>query len=75
MSKAPGSQVLSGAINGTSALTIRVDRQVVDSRYAKIMHIMRESEQRRPRLRRLADQMGAIYTPIAVAIASAGEAR
>jgi len=69
LSKAPGSQVLSGAINGTSALTIRVDRQVVDSRYAKIMHIMRESEQRRPRLRRLADQMGAIYTPIAVAIA------
>jgi len=69
LSKAPGSQVLSGAINGISALSIRVDRQAVDSRYAKIMHIMRESEQRRPRLRRLADQLGAFYTPIAVAIA------
>lgn len=71
LSKAPGSQVLSGAINGQSALTIRVDRLAIDSRYAKIMHIMRESEQRRPKLRRLADQLGAFYTPIAVAIALA----
>lgn len=71
LSKAPGSQVLSGAINGTSALTIRVDRQAIDSRYAKIMRIMRESEQRRPRLRRMADQLGAVYTPIAVVLALA----
>ena len=33
------------------------------------MQVMRESEQRRPRLRRLGDQLGAIYTPLAVAIA------
>lgn len=71
LSKAPGSTVLSGAVNGESALTIRVDRRPEDSRYAKIMQIMRESEQRRPRLRRLADQLGAFYTPVAVAIAVA----
>jgi heavy metal translocating P-type ATPase len=41
----------------------------VDSRYAKIMQVMRASEQRRPRLRRLGDQLGAYYTPLAVAIA------
>ena len=51
MSKTPGSAVLSGAINGDSALTIRADKRVVDSRYAKIMEVMQRSEQRRPRLR------------------------
>lgn len=69
MSKTPGSEVLSGAVNGDQALTIRADKLAVDSRYSTIMQVMRESEQRRPRLRRLGDQLGAIYTPVAVAIA------
>ncbi len=69
MSKTPGSQVLSGAVNGESALTIRADKRAIDSRYAKIMEVMQESEQQRPRIRRLGDQLGAIYTPVAVAIA------
>ena len=70
MPKAPGSDVFSGAINGEHALTIRAVRLAVDSRYARIMHVMRDSEQRRPRLRRLGDQLGAWYTPLAVAIAA-----
>jgi heavy metal translocating P-type ATPase len=69
ISKTPGSTVLSGAINGDSALTIRADRLVTDSRYAKIMEVMRASEQRRPRLRRLGDRLGAFYTPLALAVA------
>ncbi len=69
MSKAPGTAVLSGAVNGETALTIRADKQAVDSRYAKIMEVMRESEQRRPSLRRLGDQLGAVYTPVAVGLA------
>lgn len=71
MSKTPGSLVLSGAVNGESALTIRADKVASDSRYAKIMEVMKESEQHRPKIRRLGDQLGAIYTPIAVAIAIA----
>ena len=71
MSKTPGSPVLSGAINGETALIIRADRRAVDSRYAKIMQVMRASEQHRPRLRRLGDELGAWYTPLAVAIALA----
>jgi heavy metal translocating P-type ATPase len=71
MSKTPGSEVLSGAVNGETALTIRADKLAVDSRYAKIMQVMRASEQHRPRLRRLGDQLGAYYTPLAVAIALA----
>ncbi len=69
MSKIPGAAVLSGAVNGETALTIRADRLAVDSRYAKIMEVMRASQQHRPRLRRLGDQLGAFYTPLAVAVA------
>ncbi len=69
MSKTPGAKVISGAINGETALTIRADRRASDSRYAKIMRVMQESEQRRPRMRRLADQLGAWYTPLAVGVA------
>lgn len=71
MSKTSGSQVMSGAINGDSALTIRADKLAVDSRYAKITEVMRASEQHRPRLRRLGDQLGALYTPVALIIAIA----
>ncbi len=69
MSKTTGSPVMSGAINGETALTIRADKLSVDSRYAKIMEVMRSSEQYRPNIRRLGDQLGALYTPIAVLIA------
>jgi heavy metal translocating P-type ATPase len=69
MSKTTGSPVMSGAINGDTALTIRADKLSVDSRYAKIMEVMRSSEQYRPNIRRLGDQLGALYTPIAVIIA------
>ena len=68
ISKTPGSTVLSGAINGESALTIRADKLAVDSRYAKIMEVMVSSQQHQPRIRRLGDQLGAYYTPLAVAI-------
>jgi len=67
--KAPGSEVISGAINGDAALTIRANKIAVDSRYARIMQVMRDTEQRRPRLRRLGDKLGAWYTPLAVGLA------
>ena len=70
MAKTPGSEVLSGSINGEDALTIRATKRAVDSRYARIMQVMRASEWDRPRMRRLADQLGAVYTPIALAVAS-----
>ena len=69
LSKAPGSQVLSGAVNGDGALTVRAEKLPADSRYAKIVQVMRASEQQRPHLRRLGDQLGAFYTPLALAIA------
>ncbi|MFA5922776.1 MAG: heavy metal translocating P-type ATPase [Methylococcaceae bacterium] len=71
MSKTCGSTVMSGAINGDSALTIRADKLSVDSRYAKIMEVMRSSEQYRPNIRRLGDQLGALYTPLTIVCALA----
>lgn len=68
MSKTPGASVLSGAINGESALSIRADKLAVDSRYAQIMKVMQASQQQRPRIRRLGDQLGAVYTPIALVL-------
>ena len=69
ITKTSGSPVLSGAINGESALTIRTTKVAADSRYAKIMEVMRESEAKRPQLQRLGDRLGAIYTPVALAVA------
>jgi len=67
--KTSGSPVISGAINGEYALTIRTTKRASDSRYAKIMEVMRESEASRPQMRRLGDRLGALYTPLALAVA------
>lgn len=68
--KAPGATVLSGAINGAAALTIRATRLASDSRYAKIVEVLHESEKNRPQIRRLGDRLGVWYTPVATAIAA-----
>jgi heavy metal translocating P-type ATPase len=62
---------LSGALTGNSALTIQAVRLAQDSRYARIMQVMQQSQQQRPQLRRLGDQLGMAYTPLAVAVATA----
>jgi heavy metal translocating P-type ATPase len=69
ISKTPGSKVLSGAINGEMALTIEAEKLAVDSRYAKIMQVMEQTQEKRPQLRRIGDRMGAWYTPLAVGLA------
>ncbi|RYX80268.1 cadmium-translocating P-type ATPase, partial [bacterium] len=69
ITKTSGSGVMSGAINGEAALTILVTKRAIDSRYAKIMEVMRESESKRPQLQRLGDQLGTFYTPLALVVA------
>jgi len=71
ISKTPGSAVISGAINGEEMLVIRSEKLAEDSRYARIMKVMQQTEQQRPKLRRLGDQLGAWYTPIALGVAAA----
>ena len=72
ISKTAGASVLSGAVNGDSALVISATRLPKDSRYARIMQVMREAEMKRPRLRRVADRLGAWYTVLAIATAILG---
>ena len=69
IAKTPGSEVLSGSINGDAALHIRAEKLAVNSRYARIMQVMQDAEQRRPRIRRLGDKLGAWYTPMALSLA------
>ena len=64
ISKTPGSLVISGAINGEKRLA-------EDSRYARIMKVMHQTEQQKPQLRRLGDQLDAWCTPIALDVAAA----
>lgn len=71
LSKSVGSAVLSGAMNGESALTIRATKPAMDSRYAQIMRVVQETEQNQPSMRRLGDRLGAWYTPLALAMAGA----
>ena len=70
--KTVGAPVISGAINGDSAMTIIASRRAVDSRYARIMRIVAAAEQNRPPMRRLADRLGAWYTPLSLAVALIG---
>ena len=71
LAKSTGSAVLSGAMNGESALTIKATKPAVDSRYAQIMRVVQETEQNQPAMRRLAERLGAWYTPLALVFAGA----
>lgn len=71
LAKAPGTSVLSGAINGNTALTIRATKLASDSRYAKIVEVLHASEENRPTMQRLGDRLGSWYTPVAILIALA----
>jgi heavy metal translocating P-type ATPase len=71
ISKAPGASVLSGAINGEAMLVVRAEKLPEDSRYARIMQVMVDAEQKRPKLRRLGDQIGAVFAPLALLFAIA----
>ncbi len=67
--KAPGSRTLSGAINGEHLLLVKTEKQPKDSRYAQIIQVMKEAEEKRPHLRRLADRLGAFFAPVSLLIA------
>lgn len=71
ITKTTGSAVISGAVNGDGALVIETTHKAADSRYARVMGVMQESEQTRPTMRRLGDQIGAWFTPVALLVALA----
>ena len=70
VSKTIGAEVLSGAINGEAVLVIRAGKAAHDSRYAQIMTVMQDAEQKRPSMRRIADVLGAWFSALAFVVAA-----
>ena len=70
ISKTIGSKVLSGAINGESLFVIKTEKLPADSRYGKIMEVMKQAKEQRPEIRKIADKVGAIFAPVTIIIAS-----
>ena len=68
--KIPGSEVISGAINGETLLTIEATALPIDSRYQKIAKVIELQSSKQVPMRRIGDRLGAWYTPLAVAIAA-----
>ncbi len=69
MRKIPGSEILSGALNGESMLKVRPTSRVKDSRYSQIVSTMKRIESEKTPIRRLGDNLGAWFTPLALLIA------
>ncbi|MFT8412085.1 MAG: heavy metal translocating P-type ATPase [Schleiferilactobacillus perolens] len=64
-----GDEVMSGAVNGDSALTIRATKAAADSQYQKIVALVKESEARPAHFVRLADRYAVPFTLVAYLIA------
>lgn len=70
MPKIAGSAVISGALNQESLLVIKALQYPAESRYQKIAKVIEEQAKSQVPLKRMADRLGAWYTPLALLIAS-----
>ncbi len=69
VAKAPGSEVLAGAINGEGALTVRASKVGEDTLLAQIGLLVSEAETGRVPLQKLADRIASIFVPSVLALA------
>lgn len=70
VTKETGDEVLSGSINGETAVLIKVTKKSSDSQYQKIIQLVKESEATPAEFVRLADRYAVPFTIIALVIAS-----
>ncbi|HLS65015.1 MAG TPA: heavy metal translocating P-type ATPase [Ruania sp.] len=61
-----GTEVLSGAVNGARAVRVRALRRSADSQYQRILTLVREAEEAKAPIVRLADRYAAPFTVFAL---------
>ena len=71
VTKAIGDDVLSGSINGETAVLIRASKKASDSQYQKIVQLVKESEATPAQFVRLADRYAVPFTIVSLLIAGA----
>ncbi|KRO28534.1 cadmium- zinc- cobalt-transporting ATPase [Lactiplantibacillus fabifermentans DSM 21115] len=67
--KKVGDDVMSGAVNGDSAVTMIVDKVAADSQYQQLVKLVQESEAQPAKFVRLADRYAVPFTLVAYVIA------
>jgi len=70
VSKQPGSEIVSGAINGEGALTVAVTRTGDDTTLSQIMRLVQDAQASRSRFQQLADRAAFWLTIIAIGVAT-----
>lgn len=68
VTKYTGDEVLSGSLNGTTAVRLRATVSAADSQYARILDLVRSAAESRAPMVRLADRYAVPFTVIAYAI-------
>jgi Cu+-exporting ATPase len=69
-----GEEVTGGSVNRTGALRVRVLRTGADSVLARIVRLVREAQDTRAPIQRLADRIAGVFVPVVVLIAIAAAA-
>ncbi|MBT1163149.1 heavy metal translocating P-type ATPase [Bifidobacterium felsineum] len=64
-----GARVMSGAINGSAALTMRATQPAAESQYQRILQLVESAQESRPAVVKTADRLAVPFTVLALVIA------
>lgn len=64
-----GARVMSGAVNGSTTLTMRATQLAQDSQYQKILELVSSAQESRPAVMKTADMLAVPFTVLSLAIA------
>ena len=64
-----GARVMSGAVNGSTALTMRATQVAADSQYQRILELVASAQESRPAVVKTADRLAVLFTVLSLMIA------
>lgn len=64
-----GARVMSGAVNGSTALTMRATQVAADSQYQRILELVASAQESRPAVVKTADRLAVPFTVLSLVIA------